>query len=445
MTSRETNKKRNFWTKTVNFFKSPFQRKRKDEELTDSEDYDSSSEESYSSDYSSEEDLDYLDTQKDRIAFTSSQARFVTPENRPTNLRYQLRQNPRPSLRAQEAQAQALVETRAKDRPKTTRQPKKNITKPKKIKISVPSAEPTAPPLDHSPILPPYEENRPASQPLDSWEEESVDQIVQEILQASGIQPKQFPHNPPPEKTSGFIGLYDRAVELLETQGLNIEAAAKKALKEFNDRWNALLHAGLIENEIDTVPQEAHDIDSLLISSRPSVQEPGEGATPATPIHSTPRPLPPLYQPQTNNPTQEDEPDEPIRPPQPRDPRQTLLHLRQLQQQRNERVDPTGPHLVNPHYHTQETPNQINVALLRYIVQLTQTTPRNPPQRTHLHRIYNAPIIQNTITNTPFNNQEAQTPSQPKRVVIQPSGRREETQRPTATTHSTHKHPRTST
>ncbi len=55
----------------MNFFKSPFQRKRKDEELTDPEDYDSSSGESYSSDYSSEEDLDYLDTQKDRIAFTS--------------------------------------------------------------------------------------------------------------------------------------------------------------------------------------------------------------------------------------------------------------------------------------------------------------------------------------------------------------------------------------
>jgi hypothetical protein len=135
MTSRGTNKKRNFWTKTVNFFKSPFQRKRKDEELTDPEDYDSSSGESYSSDYSSEEDHDYLDTQKDRIAFTSGQARFVTPKIRPTNLRYQLRQNPRPSLRAQQAQAQALVETRAKDRPKTTRQPKQNITKPKKMKM----------------------------------------------------------------------------------------------------------------------------------------------------------------------------------------------------------------------------------------------------------------------------------------------------------------------
>ena len=47
---------------------------------------------------------------------------------------------------------------------------------------------------------------------------------------------------------------------MLDTQGLNIKTAAKKALKEFddafNDRWNAALHAGLLGNEIDEIEVE---------------------------------------------------------------------------------------------------------------------------------------------------------------------------------------------
>ena len=146
MTSREASKENNLWTKTVKFFKSPFQRKRKDEELSDSEDYDSSS----------EDDLDYLDSQKDRLAFTSSQARFVTPENKPTNLRYQLRRNPKPSLKAQEAQAQ--LKPTARNQPKAKRPVKVKVTKPKIVRPSVSFSEKTAAPLSNSQILPPYED-----------------------------------------------------------------------------------------------------------------------------------------------------------------------------------------------------------------------------------------------------------------------------------------------
>ena len=82
MTGRKDTNRESFWKKTVKIFKSAFQKKRMEEDFTDSEDYDSSDEES--SDYSSEVELEHFDDQKDRIAFTSSQARFVTPENKPT-------------------------------------------------------------------------------------------------------------------------------------------------------------------------------------------------------------------------------------------------------------------------------------------------------------------------------------------------------------------------
>ena len=191
----------------------------------------------WSSEYSSEEELEHFDDQKDRIAFTSSQARFVTPENKPTNLRYQLRQNRKPSLRAQEAQAQALAETRAKNNSKKPLQPKENTTKLKKIKISVPIVEPTAPPLEQSPILPPYEEDRPDSELQDSFIEEPLDQVVAGILQASGIHPPQYQANDPHKKQSDFLAIYNRAVDLYDNHGLEFGTAAQKALKEFHDAF----------------------------------------------------------------------------------------------------------------------------------------------------------------------------------------------------------------
>ena len=97
MNGRKNANRVSFLKKTVNFFKSPFQKKRKEDEFIESDsEYSDSSEES--SEYSSEEELEHFDEQKHKVAFTSSQARFVTPENRPTNLRYQLRQNPLPML-----------------------------------------------------------------------------------------------------------------------------------------------------------------------------------------------------------------------------------------------------------------------------------------------------------------------------------------------------------
>ena len=219
--------------KAVEWFKKPFRRQNKKVSFdSDSEDYSSSSgSESDSESYSESESDTSLE--RNYIAGVSSQAHLVAPEQQSLNLRYPLRKNPKPSLKALEARQTAkLTQRKNASKPEASAlkkgavrpkgQPhKKSPNETKQESISAPSAPPlypTLPPFS-SPIPPVYQpynfdnqnfrEEIVADQTLDrpSFETRALTNQAIEILQGIAPRSDPFVDTPTNYNTKGFRNL----------------------------------------------------------------------------------------------------------------------------------------------------------------------------------------------------------------------------------------------
>jgi len=162
MPVRNKSAKSGVFKKAAEWFKKPFRKQNKEVYFdTDSENYSISSGSESDSESYSESDSS-ISAERNYIAGVSSQAHLVTPEQQSLNLRYPLRKNPKPSLKALEARETAkLTQCKNTNKPKPGTQ-KKGAVGPKGQTRQQPSNEieqksistPSAPPL--YPTLPPF-------------------------------------------------------------------------------------------------------------------------------------------------------------------------------------------------------------------------------------------------------------------------------------------------
>jgi hypothetical protein len=232
MPVRNKSAKSGVFKKAAEWFKNPFRKQTKEVySETDSDDYSSTSESESDSESYSESDSDIC-SKKHYIAGVSSQAHLVTPEQQSLNLRYPLRKNPKPSLKALEARETAEMTQRKKDtKPKASalknnsvRQKNSTREQPLKDNKQVSITTPTAPPLypslptSPSPVLPGYQPQSLSNPNFrygnindqtfnNSDEAQALAEQAVQILQ--GVAPRSAPflETPTVHNTRGFRNL----------------------------------------------------------------------------------------------------------------------------------------------------------------------------------------------------------------------------------------------